>query len=152
MLSFERLTGTNSIQINFFSQMPQSPVEWMEIARRFMEKWNFPNTLGAIDGKHVALRSPANSGSVFYNYKHFFCIVLMALVDADYKFIYVDVSCNGRVSDGGVFAGCSLGEALNKRLANIPRYSELLGGHGIMSYHIVGDDAFPLRDDLLKPF
>ena len=100
--------------------MPQSPEQWYEISKAFMEKWNFPNTLGSIDGKHVALRGPHHSGSSFYNYKNYLSIVMMGLVDAEYKFIYLDVGCNGRISDGGVFAGCSLAEAMNKRLLNIP--------------------------------
>ena len=45
-------------------------------------------------------------------------IVLMALVDADYKFIYIDVSWNGCISDGGIFAGCILSETLDGRLAD----------------------------------
>ena len=132
--------------------MPQSPEEWKAIAQQFADKWNFPHAVGSIDGKHIALRAPHKSGSVFYNYKHFFSIVLMALVDADYKFVYVDIGCNGRVSDGGVFGGCSLVEALNARLLNIPTREKLPGSDISMSYHIVGDDAFPLREDLMKPF
>ena len=37
---------------------------------------------------------------IFFNYKHSFSLVLLAVVDAAYKFIYVDVGCNGRISDG----------------------------------------------------
>ena len=59
--------------------------------------------VGALDDKHVMLRPPINSGSTYYNYKHSFSVVMMALVDADYKFLYVDVGANGRISDGGVF-------------------------------------------------
>ena len=70
------------------------------------------NCLGDIDGKHVNIKTPVNSGSQFLNYKHSFSVVMMALVDADYKFIYCDVGCNGRISDGGVFGGCSLDEAM----------------------------------------
>ena len=33
----------------------------------------------------VAIRCPPNSGSLFHNYKGFFSVLLMAVVDADYK-------------------------------------------------------------------
>ena len=76
--------------------------------------------LSALDGKHIALYVPHHAGSKYYNYKNIHSILLMALVDADYKFIYIDVGCNGRISDGGVFAGCSLSEALDGAIANVP--------------------------------
>ncbi len=62
------------------SQFPR-PTEdmWRDIALQFLEKWNFPNCLGAIDGKHITIVSPALSGSLFFNYKRSFSIVLLAL-------------------------------------------------------------------------
>ncbi|XP_074026096.1 uncharacterized protein isoform X2 [Leptinotarsa decemlineata] len=45
-------------------KFPSSPAEWEEIAQQFENKWNFPNCLGAIDGKHV-VQAPIKSGSVF---------------------------------------------------------------------------------------
>ncbi|KAF2897014.1 hypothetical protein ILUMI_09163, partial [Ignelater luminosus] len=53
--------------------------------------WNMPNCIGAIDGKHISIQSPFKSGTRFYNYKHFYSIHLMAICDADYKFIFVDI-------------------------------------------------------------
>lgn len=44
-------------------------IDWLSVANQFNAKWNLPNCLGAIDGKHVAIRCPKNAGSLFYNYK-----------------------------------------------------------------------------------
>ena len=44
------------------------------------------NTLGVIYGKHVSIKCPPKAGSTYYNYEQFNSIILMALVDAGYKF------------------------------------------------------------------
>lgn len=30
-------------------------------------------------------------------------IVLMVFININYKFVYVEIGCNGRISDGGIF-------------------------------------------------
>jgi hypothetical protein len=133
-------------------QMPQSSDDWKRIAKTFQDRWDFPNTIGAMDGKHIKIRQPPHSGSTFFNYKGTFSIVLLALVDADYKFIYCDVGCNGRVSDGGVYGGCTLQESLANRTAQLPETTALPGTDTKCSYHIVADDAFLLKDEIMKPY
>ena len=104
-----------------------------------------------MDGKHVAIRCPSKEGSPYYNYKGFHSILLMALVDADYKFIYVDCGANGSGSDGGVFAATALREALEDGTIGLPPPEPIAGGDRPVPYFIVEDDAFPLRTWLMKP-
>lgn len=53
--------------------------EWKDINTGYWQNWNFPNTIGAIDGKHIEIQAPAKSGSLYFNYKKNFSIVLMAM-------------------------------------------------------------------------
>ena len=62
---------------------PSTPDGWRGIADEFAEKWNFAHICGAVDGKHVAVRCPTKSGSVYFNYKKFYSIILLAVVDAN---------------------------------------------------------------------
>ncbi|XP_018374505.1 PREDICTED: uncharacterized protein LOC108768541 [Trachymyrmex cornetzi] len=86
---------------------------WSKVAEGFFEKWQFPNCLGALDGKHIRIQTPSNSGSQFWNYKKYFSIVLLAMCDAYHKFVWVDIGqygpCNlprTAIKTNHVFIGC----------------------------------------------
>ena len=74
----------------------------MDTAAIYEREWNFPHTLGSIDGKHIRISAPAFGGSKFYNYKGFHSIVLMAIANANYEFIFVQSGAEGSNSDGGI--------------------------------------------------
>uniref|UniRef100_A0A8C1VZS8 DDE Tnp4 domain-containing protein n=1 Tax=Cyprinus carpio TaxID=7962 RepID=A0A8C1VZS8_CYPCA len=137
------------------SQFPR-PTEhmWRAIASKFWDKWNFTNCLGAIDGKHVTIMSPAHSGSLFFKYKRTFSIVLLALADAEYRFTFVQVGDFGRTSDGGVFSGSALGRGMEAKTLSVPADCPLPGSgvQGPLPYTMVGDAAFPLKTYLMRPF
>jgi len=107
--------------------MPQPTKEIIsKTADNFWKLWNFPNCAGAIDGKHIRIRCPPHSGSMFNNYKKYFSIVLQGVADANCKFIAIEVGGYGKQSDGGT----------NTK----------------MPYVFVGDEAYPLLEILLRPY
>ena len=123
------------------------------MSRRFEERWQFPHVIGAIDGKHVRIHKPNFSGSLYYNYKHYFSIVLMAIVDADYNFLYVDIGGKGGVSDGGIFRNSKIQGKFERKELNIPKPSVLRVPYSVLvPYMMLGDKAFALTDYCMRPF
>ena len=125
---------------------------WKSIANDFSTHWNFLNCFGALDGKHFTIQAPPNSGSLYFNYKKTFSIVLLALVDAQYNFITVDVGAYGKSSDGGIFANSGLGKALQRGTLSVPGNATLPGTNSKAPYVMVGDEAFLLKTYLMRPF
>ncbi|RVE45221.1 hypothetical protein evm_010111 [Chilo suppressalis] len=74
-------------------KLPTSPEEWKEIEKGFAPK--FPRAIGSINGKHIVIECPIDSGSEYINYKKTFSTVLLALVDSNYNFIFADIGCQG---------------------------------------------------------
>lgn len=130
------------------------PTEAMfkKISREFFEKWNFPLCLGAIDGKHCRVKCPPHSGTMFYNYKHFFSIVLQGVADANCRFVAIEVGGYGKQSDGGTFRNSSLFHLMESGRLNIPPDEVLPGTDIVAPYVFIGDDAYPLLRHLLKPY
>ncbi|XP_073446531.1 uncharacterized protein [Dendrobates tinctorius] len=90
--------------------MPLPTVEkWLENAESFWTVCNFPNCLGAVDGKHIRIIKPKRTGSEYYNYKKYFSTVLMAISDADCKFVAVDIGAFGRGNDSQAFKNSDKG-------------------------------------------
>lgn len=131
---------------------PRTPEEWNNVATAFSKRWNYHNCGGALDGKHVAIKKPINGGSLFYNYKKFHSIVLMALADANYKFLYVDIGAEGGAGDGGTWFKCTLNEAIEEQRVGFPEDSPLPNDDTPMPFHIIADDAFALKPWLMKPY
>lgn len=109
--------------------------------------------LGAVDGKHVKITPPAGSGSYFWNYKGFNSLVLLGIANANYEFIMVNFGINGRVSDGGVIECTEFYDKLKNNQLHIPMPSKpKYGENSILPYVFLGDEAFSLRENFLKPF
>lgn len=115
----------------------------------FSELWGFPNCLGSIDGKHIKLKCPSNSGSSYFCYKIFFSIVLLAVVDPYYKFIVVDIGSYGRHSDSAIFENSAFFQQYINGKTILP--SKPLPGTD-NSVVFIGDEGFALQTYLMRPY
>ncbi|XP_034838224.1 protein ALP1-like [Maniola jurtina] len=134
---------------------PPTKEIWTQISIQFENKAYFPNCVGALDGKHVRLIQPPESGSMYYNYKHFFSLVLMALCDANYCFIWIDVGAYGKDSDSGVFKETSLFKKLSENSLNLPEPRSITNNESDafkLPYVIVADEAFAMTKNLMRPY
>ena len=82
--------------------------------------WNLPHCIGAIDGNHVSIKSPLNSGLLYYNHKRFFSIILMTICDAPYIFSLADIGSSGSNNDSGVFRNLPMGKAFFNHEMSLP--------------------------------
>lgn len=126
--------------------------EFQSIADNFYSKSGMPCCLGAIDGKHINIVCPRRSGSVFYNYKQRYSIVLLASCDSNYVFPFIDVGAVGSKSDGGVFANSVFGRKIINEDRVFPIERPLPGTNELFPYYFVSDAAFPLRKNVMRPY
>jgi len=127
-------------------------IDFKQKSVEFSYKWNFPNCISAIDGKHVRIRSPSKSGSLFHNYKDFYSIVLLAMVDANYKFIVVDIGSFGKEGDSGIFLKSNIGQKILNGTFGFPEQCQLPGSDKVAPHVIVCDEAFRFHKHILKPY
>ena len=108
---------------------PKNEEQWKKLAEDFALKWQFPHAVGAINGKHINVQAPP---------------------DANVKFIAFDLGSAGSQSDGRIFKDGSLGRLC--KTSFFPAPSKLGQRVTLILYFLLGDDAFALDINLMKPF
>lgn len=125
---------------------------WRQTAEHFKKRANFPNCIGAVDGKHVRIIRPEHSGSMYFNYKHFHSVVLLAVVDSNYKFMYIDVGSFGKEADSTIYQNSSFYNALETGSLNIPKPEKVTEDLRPLPYVFVGDEAFGISVNMMRPY
>ena len=142
---------------------------------RFRNRWNVPHADGALDGKHIDIRKPWKLGSEYFNYKGYFSLVLLSLVDTEYKFLGVNykgyfslvllslvdteykflginVGASGSSSDAQIFNCSKLKRRIENGTLGLPPPEPLGPGEPDLYYFLLGDDTFALMPWLVKPY
>ncbi|VDK65217.1 unnamed protein product [Cylicostephanus goldi] len=100
MMSYETLLFSELHDLAF----PPITRDMMEeTARLTQERYDYPRGVAFMDGKHIAIDKPPHSGSLFWNYKNFYSIILLAMTDADYRVLAYDIGAPGHAGDAGVY-------------------------------------------------
>ena len=79
-------------------------------------------------------------------------VVLLALVDANYKFAITDIGGYGKSSDGGLFTRLIMVKSLEANTLNIPNSKPPPNIEEPLPFLILGKAAFPLKKYLLRPY
>ena len=120
---------------------PTGPEGFLEVESVFRRRWNILHALEALDGKHIPIRCPRRGGCLYYNYKGFHLIVLLALVDGDYKFLWVDLGASGSSSDPQIFKHSDLRHKIQDLTIGFPESESFVDDGPKVNYFILGDNA-----------
>ena len=117
------------------------------------EFWQFPCCWAAVDGCHIPIKCPPGgleSCKEFHNFKNFYSLVLMALVDAKYRFIWASCGLPGNSHDSVILQSTTLWQQI-KEEDFIPKIGKKIKGRTVPPL-VLGDSAFPLQAWLMKPY
>ena len=112
------------------------------ISDKFLQKWTFPHTCGAPDGKDITCKCPPKSGSQYFNYKGFYSVVLMAIGDAN---------CTGTAL---IYNNSENKELAEDETIRFPAPDPLPNDYQDVPYFFTGDDAFAHpgdHDEAIQP-
>lgn len=131
---------------------PRSKEDFKANMESFGEEWQFPYAFAATDGSHLPIKCPdggAQAMKQYFNFKGFYSIVLMALVDAKYRFIWASVGAPGNTHDSTLIQSTKLWSEIvaGKIIPNLVQEVESVEIPPL----VLGDGAFPLRSWIMKP-
>ena len=77
----------------------------------------------------------------------------MAVADADYRFVYVDIGAHGKNHDSTVFQNTNLWKSIESGQMKLPEPTNLpQSANKVAPFFLIGDEAFALHSHLLRPY
>ena len=132
---------------------PDNLEKQKDIMESFGSNWQYPCCVSALDGCHIPIKCPKGgqeSAKEYHNFKNFFSIVLMALVDAKQRFMWASSGFPGNSHDAIIFQSTGLYAEIEEGKI-IKQVAKVQDGQNIYPM-IIGDSAFPFKAWLMKPY
>ena len=126
--------------------MPKSEIEFYQKISEMEQMWQFPCCWGAIDGCHVPIKCPpggAKSCKEYHNFKNFYSIVLMSMVDSKYRFMWGSCGFPGNSHDSVILQSTNLWEQIQEK-EYLPNISKKFGSIEVPPLTLA-DSAFQLK-------
>lgn len=135
------------------SHMPETSEDFQGKILDMEELWQFPFSWAAVDGCHIPIKCPPGGQAAtkeYHNFKNFYSVVLMALVDAKYKFLWGSCGFPGNSHDSVILQSTDLWS--NIKEGNVlPDFTQQEEDVFVPPI-ILGDSAFPFETWLMKPY
>lgn len=134
-----------------YIRFPSTKEEVESAVDEWKRRWGLVGCVGAMDGSHIQIEEPFGYDWEFFNFKHYYSVVLHAVVDAHGRFIDVDCRWPGRVGDARIFENSLLrGKILQ---GDFLRDDVFVGGDiGYTKPFLIGDSAYCLENFVLKAY
>ena len=135
------------------AHFPSSQEHVKEKIMDMEEIWQFPCCWAAVDGCHISIKCPdggAEAAKEYHNFKNFYSIVLMGLVDAKYRFVWASVGFPGNTHDAMILQATQLWKDIHENNI-IPLISKEIGKVEVCPL-VVADSAFPFTSWIMKPY
>lgn len=147
---------TPQVNVNHSSHLPKlnlptfsdNPLNWSTFWDSFKAAVHSTTTLGGVPFK--CPKGGAEARKEYYNFKNFYSIVLVALVDAKYRFMWESCGLPGNSHNSIIFQSTSLWEKLQQGTV-IPNIGKNTDGVHVFPA-IVADLAFQFSTCLTKPY
>jgi hypothetical protein len=100
---------------------PRSSPQLLETQNAFKSKFKLPGCVGTIDGSVIPIRKPpprltGGDSDCYWNYHGHCAIMLLAVVNSDMLFTYVNAGAPGNLGDAGLYSASKLSKYVNDGL------------------------------------